>query len=311
MSRTRSARSRNSAASWVGRPNSLTSVAPGAENRSVIWVPMDAFRSAFSRRRSAMVRPIRRAGSTKTGSRISASTVTCQARVIITATASASWMELLSTEASVVVTADWAPTTSLLSRLTSAPVRVRVKNATGWRCTWSNTAARRSRISPSPSDAESQRCTIPLTATATAMTAMSTASPTTTLSGPWLMIASTTRPASTGVATASTAPTTLTSRNAAIRRWCGLTNATIRRSVAMEKGRFSSWAFAAWYIEFHATISMLMSCSSFRSPHLPRTHRTWGVGRTHRCGTTSPRQCGEGDRQFSIDFPGSGANSRS
>ena len=44
-------------------------------------------------------------------------------------------MALLSTAASVEVIADWAPITSLLSRLTSAPVRVRVKNAIGIRCT--------------------------------------------------------------------------------------------------------------------------------------------------------------------------------
>ena len=45
-------------------------------------------------------------------------------------------MTLLSTLASVDVIADCAPITSLLSRLTSAPVRVRVKNATGIRWTW-------------------------------------------------------------------------------------------------------------------------------------------------------------------------------
>ena len=53
----------------------------------------------------------------------------------MTARASASWMTLLSTLASVEVIADWAPITSLLSRLTSAPVRVRVKKATGICCT--------------------------------------------------------------------------------------------------------------------------------------------------------------------------------
>ena len=38
MSRTRSARAANSSDSRTGSPNSFTSVAPGAENRSVIWV---------------------------------------------------------------------------------------------------------------------------------------------------------------------------------------------------------------------------------------------------------------------------------
>ena len=42
------------------------------------------------------------------------------------------------------VNACWAPITSLLSRLTSAPVWVRVKNCSGMRCTWSYTWVRRS-----------------------------------------------------------------------------------------------------------------------------------------------------------------------
>ena len=45
---------------------------------------------------------------------------------------------------SVDVNARWAPMTSLLSRLTSAPVWVRVKNASDWRCTWAKTRVRRS-----------------------------------------------------------------------------------------------------------------------------------------------------------------------
>ena len=45
---------------------------------------------------------------------------------------------------SVEVNACWAPRTSLFSRLTSAPVWVRVKNASGMRCTWSNTDVRMS-----------------------------------------------------------------------------------------------------------------------------------------------------------------------
>ena len=53
-------------------------------------------------------------------------------------------MRLDSTEDSTLVTACWAPITSLFSLLTSEPVWVRVKNAIGWRCTWLNTSVRRS-----------------------------------------------------------------------------------------------------------------------------------------------------------------------
>ena len=221
MSRTRAARATNSRDSSAGRPNSLTSVAPGAEKRSVIWLPIAALWSAASRSSRASRRPIRRAGSTNTGSSTSASSVTCHESVSITPSASASVTTLPTTPDSVSLNARCAPITSLFSLLTSAPVRVRVKKATGMRWTCENTAARRSRIRPSPIRAENHRVTTPSPASATAMTAISTASPTTTPGGPPVSIASTTRPASTGVATASTAPTTLSTRNTASRRRCG------------------------------------------------------------------------------------------
>ena len=47
------------------------------------------------------------------------------------------------TEAAV-LTAFWASSTSLVSRLISDPVWVRVKKATGIRCTWSYSFTRRS-----------------------------------------------------------------------------------------------------------------------------------------------------------------------
>lgn len=135
MSATRRARSANSADSSSGRPNSLIRVAPGAEKRSVIRVPMAALRAAASRCMRAMRRPMRRAGSTNTGSSTRASRVICQDRVSITARVSSRVTTLLTTPERVLLKARWAPMTSLLRRETSAPVRVRVKNATGMRCT--------------------------------------------------------------------------------------------------------------------------------------------------------------------------------
>jgi hypothetical protein len=78
MSATATARAPNSADSRSGRANSLTSVAPGAENRSVIWVLIAELWLAASISIRASRRPIRRAGSTKIGSRTSASSVICQ-----------------------------------------------------------------------------------------------------------------------------------------------------------------------------------------------------------------------------------------
>ncbi len=236
----------------------MTSVAPGAENRSVIWLPIAALWSAASRSSCASRRPIRRAGTTNTGSSASASSVTCQESVSITPRASASVTTLPATPDRVSLNARCAPMTSLFSLLTSAPVRVRVKNATGMRWTCAKTAARRSRINPSPIRAENHRATTPNPASATAITAISTAMPITLPGGPPVSIASTTRPASTGVATASTAPTTLSARNTASRRRCGRAKPAMRRSVAAENGRVSSRACIAWYSECHACISMLI-----------------------------------------------------
>lgn len=135
MSRTRPARAANSADSSSGRPKSLMRVAPGAENRSVIRVPMAAFSCAASRCILAIRLPMRRAGTTNTGSSTRASSVICQDRVSMTARVSSRVTTLPTTPERVLLKARWAPITSLLSRLTSAPVRVRVKNATGMRCT--------------------------------------------------------------------------------------------------------------------------------------------------------------------------------
>ena len=93
---------------------------------------------------SASFRPIRRAGRMKTGSSTSDSAVTCQDSVNITAAVRTSWMTLLTTPDSVEVNACWAPSTSLFNRLTSAPVCVRVKKASGIRWTWSKSETRRS-----------------------------------------------------------------------------------------------------------------------------------------------------------------------
>ena len=137
MSRTRSARPAKRAASTSGGPKSLTSSAPATPNRSVIVAFILASRWYDSRVISASRRPTRRAGMMKIGSRTSDSTVICQERVNITPAVSTSWMTLLTTPDRVEVNARWAPITSLLSRLTRAPVWVRVKNCSGMRCTWS------------------------------------------------------------------------------------------------------------------------------------------------------------------------------
>ena len=263
MSRTRRARAENSTDSRSGEENSLTSVAPGAEKRSVICVLMNELRLAASSRILASREPIRRAGSTKTGSSTSASRVIVQEMLSIATSASTTATMFVTTPERVSEKARCAPITSLLSRLTRAPVRVRVKKATGMVCTWSKTARRRSRINVSPIRADSQRTTSPTPASTTAIAAISRARRTTSSTAPLDVMTLTTRPASSGVAMARNAVTTLSSRNTASTRRCDRAMPQIRRTVAQENGRFSVWATIVRYRADQATPSMLM-------PQLPR-----------------------------------------
>ena len=74
-------------------------------------------------------RPTRLAGTTKTGRMTRLTRVICQDRKNITTSTRATLMRLETIDESVSVKACWAPITSLLSRLMSAPVWVRVKKA--------------------------------------------------------------------------------------------------------------------------------------------------------------------------------------
>src|SRR5699024_11467064 len=65
--RTLSERAAKILASWSCSPKSFTSVAPGAEKRSVIWSPIAALRLARSRVKPAMRVPMVRAGKRNTG----------------------------------------------------------------------------------------------------------------------------------------------------------------------------------------------------------------------------------------------------
>ncbi|SKX65586.1 Uncharacterised protein [Mycobacteroides abscessus subsp. abscessus] len=261
ISRTLSARVANSRLSNVGLPNSLTKVAPGAEKRSVICVDIRALCSAASWERAAIRRAMRRAGITKTGNRTNANRVICQLIANITPSVNANVTMFDTTPESVSLNARCAPMTSLLSRLTSAPVRVRVKNATGIFWTWSKTERRRSRISPSPMCADNQRVPIPAAASATAISAINTASPTIVPPDPASLIRLTTRPARIGVTTVSTAVHTDSARNTPIRARCGRAKVMMRRSVLRRspRSRLRDGEFDDLYIMSQATDCILMS----------------------------------------------------
>ena len=238
MSRTWSARSANSSRSNSGSPNSFTSVAPGAENRSVICDVIAALSTAASRSSRPTFAPTRRAGMTNTGSSTIDATVTCHDRLNITTRVRARAIEFVTTPASAEVNARWAPMTSLFSRLTSAPVWVRWKKATGMVCMWSNTARRRSKMIPSPSRDDLSRSSTPTPASRTAIdgdrrrrgsSRCASGSPST--------IAFTARPASTGEATPSAADTVASARKARmVERRCRANRPT-RRNVCQSTRR--------------------------------------------------------------------------
>ncbi len=142
-----------------------------------------------------------------------ASTVTSTEVLSMTISVRISATRLLTTPERVPLKACCAPMTSLFSLLTSAPVRVRVKKAMGIFWTWSKTAVRRSRMTPSPILAEYQRVSRPTPVSATATIAMTTASQMMVPTGASAMISLTTWPARTGVATARNADTTDSAMN--------------------------------------------------------------------------------------------------
>ena len=76
-------------------------------------------------------RPMSRAGTMNTGSSTSDSRVICQDRKNMAVSTITTVTRFDTTFASVSVNACCAPSTSLFSRVTSAPVWVRVKNAMG------------------------------------------------------------------------------------------------------------------------------------------------------------------------------------
>src|SRR5699024_2324833 len=126
----------------AGSAEGFVSVVPAAENRSVIRVDMSALLFAASNCRAASFPLSRRVGMMNRGSRRIDITVTCQEIVTMTPTVSARDTKFDTIPDRVFENARWAPMTSVLSRETRAPVRVRLKKAIGIDWTWSYTAVR-------------------------------------------------------------------------------------------------------------------------------------------------------------------------
>ena len=144
MSRTRDAFFSKDSASSSGRPKSLTSMAPDTLNRSFMTMFISALRLYPSWVMAPSLRPTMRAGIKKMGKRTRAIRVICQLRMNMKTSTMTTVTRLPTTLDSRSVKACWAPMTSLLSRLTRAPVWVRVKKASGIRWMWRNTLDRMS-----------------------------------------------------------------------------------------------------------------------------------------------------------------------
>ncbi len=181
ISRTRPALRAKASDSTSGRPNSFTSRAPATLKRSVMVCPMAPFRVYCSRVMAWSRRPTNRAGSMNSGRRARARSVICHESANIAANVAATPTTLPTTLDSVEVNACCAPCTSPFSRVTRAPVWVRLKNATGICWTWSKTWVRRSYTKPSPIRAEYHRSASPSAAETAASAATTPASAMTTL----------------------------------------------------------------------------------------------------------------------------------
>ena len=108
------------------------------------------------------------------------------------------------------VTARWAPITSLFMRLMRAPVCVRVKKASGMRCTWSNSSMRRSKMSPSPMRDDHHRSKNESAAVATAAATMKAASTVTRWRSPLGMTSTICLNSSTGTSAIRASSTMIT-----------------------------------------------------------------------------------------------------
>ncbi len=139
---------------------------------------------------------------------------------------------LLTTLPSVLVTAVWAPMTSLFSREMRAPVGVRVKKAIGMRWTLANRARRRSKINPSPTRALHHRCTTCSAASPSAAQTAAAASHVIIALSPEGMAVSRIARTTSGGTSASSAAARMAIRNRAIVARYGRANVQIRRIVA-------------------------------------------------------------------------------
>ena len=119
--------------SWL--PNSFTTSAPATLNRSTTVLFIEALSCIDSRVATTSFLPMRRAGMMKKGSTTSVRIVSFQSSASMKLSVTISVMTLDTTVPRVLVTACWAPITSLFRRDISAPVWVRVKNDSGRRWT--------------------------------------------------------------------------------------------------------------------------------------------------------------------------------
>ncbi len=141
---------------------------PLTESPSSIWT----CRSASRRWRSAVtawrIRATWRVSRTAGGSTISESSARRQLRATIATAVPTTTVTLAAIEVAVLVTTPCMLPMSLTRRDWTSPPRVRVKKPSDWRCRWANRSLRRRCMTRWPTEVESQVCTTPIAAVATA-----------------------------------------------------------------------------------------------------------------------------------------------
>src|SRR4051812_460414 len=231
-SRTSAAFSANCTSSSSRRPNSLSSMAPPTLNLSVIELPKSALPCICSRVSPASRLPTHREANSSNGNVARHSRVTCQLRASIAIPTTTTLIMFDTVLDSVEVNARWAPMTSLFNRDTSAPVCVRVKNASDIRCTCANTVVRRSKIRPSPMREDNQPMLNASPASSTATPAARIDSTTTSSVSSLRMPSSTMFRTRRGVTTTRAASRTVSARKTVMAARCGRANLTTRATVS-------------------------------------------------------------------------------
>jgi hypothetical protein len=217
-------------ASWIpliDRPSSTVTLRSAS---SRCWA------AVIERRRVATRRVSQIAG----GSTTSEISESCHDSATMATAVATAVVRFEATEVAVEVTTDCMPPMSLVMRDCTSPVRVRVKNASDWRCRCANTSVRSRCITCWPTPVDSQVWTTPSAAVRAATATMPPVSQASRGTSRWGRAVSMTARSRNGEAIATTEDAAIVAVTTTSVRRCGWKSRPMRRS---ETSR--AWAFSA------------------------------------------------------------------